>query len=100
MAFFEVKSYITYLRSGPGSTKGFLVVSGSNGRATVRFVAGTPGAPAMIGASLRFEYPVEMMQTVIDMVRNEKPIYVIYNEDLTIVQFGTSEEPVGEEERS
>ena len=92
--------YWLYLRSGSSSTKGFLYLVSDNGTTMIRFTKDTPAAPTRTGNHITCQYPVEMMQGVLDTVRNEKPIYVIYDSNLARVDIGTAEEPIGESEPS
>ena len=43
-------------------------------------------------------YPISMYHNILDMLRNEKPIYFRYTEDLNIGFIRTGKEPVGEGE--
>ena len=53
------------------------------------------------GTTPLFYYRNSELQRVIDLLRNEEPVYLHYSESggsITFVQIGTSIEPVGEEE--
>lgn len=44
-------------------------------------------------------YKFDWYQNVIDMLRNEKPVYLIWDSTTRMARITTDEEPVGEEER-
>lgn len=98
MSVFLVDKYYLSQRSGSRSTKGFVRLYGAEGSATVRFTNDTPAPARKNGSELRFDYPAEMMQVVVDTLRNEKPIYVIYDDALTHVDIGAGDESVGDGE--
>ena len=41
-------------------------------------------------------YPISMYYNIIDLLRNEKPIYFSYNPDLKLGYVRTGKEPIGE----
>ena len=48
------------------------------------------------GGIIRMHLPSTMFQNVLDILRNEKPIYIYFAQNRAFL--GTSKEPIGEEE--
>ncbi len=48
---------------------------------------------------IRMALPASQIHTVVDILRNEGPVYLVWQERLQNAYLGTSQEPVGEGER-
>jgi len=84
----------------------WLFDSGGKGIAFMRFyLPGNPMAPNQFRADLGYplvSYPYAELETMVDILRNEKPLYFTwfdYTPTRCFGSVGTSREPVGESER-
>ncbi|HHI30894.1 hypothetical protein DRN85_07410 [Methanosarcinales archaeon] len=103
MATKEAKSYsILFYGSPQGyqTNRAQIQLSGSDGKtiAWIRF-----NDPGMFfendyesGGIIRMHLPSAMFQNVLDVLRNEKPVYIYFAQNRGFLS--TSKEPVGEEE--
>lgn len=101
----EVASYsLLFYGSSTGyqATRAQIQLSDANGQtlAWVRFKdPGMPFEDDYEGAGIiRMHLPSDMFQSVLDVLRNEKPIYVYFAAGRGFL--GSSSEPIGEEESS
>lgn len=67
-------------------------------RGLARFTDETPLPPVTFGGSLTLWYPTSMFDAILTMLREEKPIFLIHNQDYNLADLATDPEPVGEEE--
>jgi hypothetical protein len=67
-------------------------------RATVLFTDERPLPAPTSGRALSMWFAAEMLPNVMDMLRHDKPVYVVYNDPLTLADLATGDEPIGEEE--
>lgn len=55
-------------------------------------------AAASSGGQVNVQLPMSQFDRVIDMLRNEKPVYFSWNSETPSVRLSTNKEPVGEQE--
>ncbi len=108
--WFMVKNYkisLGFESSGGGGgpkSRGYLACLGDNEHCFVVYFSapGNEMAPPCCSSDATFgsiDVPVDEMQHYVDLVRNEKPVYVYLNSDKPQWNsISTSKEPVGEEE--
>jgi hypothetical protein len=102
---FELKNYTYYQFSGrdgsPGVFKAVAICFSGDGKTAYLYFDGTttplPEAHKN-GNSYFLYYRYADMGNIIDMLRNEKPVYLIYMPDGPNSRVSTSSEPVGEGE--
>ncbi|AXT49762.1 hypothetical protein D1818_02610 [Aquimarina sp. BL5] len=101
---FQVQTYSYYNWSSRNTGKTNLILRGSGGQTcSVRFIedpnAVLPDA-TQSGSYYSFYYHHNQLQHLIDMLRNESPIYVYFNNDngFNNSRISTASEPVGEGE--
>ncbi|WP_298540185.1 hypothetical protein [uncultured Aquimarina sp.] len=101
---FQVQTYSYYNWSSRNTGKTNLILRGSGGQTcSVRFIedsnAVLPDA-TQFGSYYSFYYHHNQLQHLIDMLRNENPIYVYFNNDngFNNSRISTANEPVGEGE--
>jgi hypothetical protein len=106
-ASFQVATYEYYNWSSRNHEKTNLVLKGAGGQTcSVRFVEDAEtDIPAAQQASPNFYifyYHRSQLQHLIDMLRNEKPIFVFFNNDggFNNSRISTTNEPVGEGEEA
>ena len=104
-ATFQVTTYQYYNWSSRSSGKTNLVLKGAAGKTcSVWFVedlaANLPPAQEVAPNFYAFYYHHSQLQHLIDMLRNEKPITVFFNNDngFNNSRISTTDEPVGEGE--
>lgn len=104
-ATFQVTTYQYYSWSSRSSGKTNLVLKGAAGKTcSVWFVddlaASLPPAQEVAPNFYAFYYHHSQLQHLIDMLRNEKPITVFFNNDngFNNSRISTTDEPVGEGE--
>jgi hypothetical protein len=99
----EVKSYHILFYGSPAGYQTnraqITVYDGSNQpKAYIRF--NDPGmffeADSMVGGIIRMHLPSAMFENVLDVLRNEKPVYINFNQNIGLLS--TSKEPIGEGE--
>ncbi len=101
---FEIKSYQYYgFSSRDSSAKAVAICTGDGGKVTyVHFLGGTgdlPESRKIDDNRFIMYYGYSDMSNIIDMLRNEKPIYFIYvPEGTNNTRLSTGSEPVGEGE--
>ncbi len=54
--------------------------------------------PALSGSRVTLYYHMSMLDTIVDMLRNEDSVYLFYNIDSKLGYLNTGKEEVGEEE--
>ena len=103
----EIKRYGMKIYGGPqGSGRGkrasiFLFDKDNRGIGTIDFWEEGIKLPAdQLSESLgvQFSLYITRMDDVVDMLRNEKPVFIAWQESLKNAYIGTSTEPVGEGE--
>ena len=106
-ASFKVKTYQYYNWSSRKSCKTNLILKGTGGETcSVWFVedpsADLPKAKVVAPNYYAFYYHHYQLEHLIDMLRNEKPITVFFNDNNNFnnSRISTSDEPVGEGEES
>ncbi len=106
-ASFQVVTYQYYDWSSRMTGKTNLILKGAGGETcSVWFVesltASLPPAQQVAPNYYAFYYHHSQLEHLIDMVRNEKPIYVFFNNDNSFnnSRISTTDEPVGEGEES
>lgn len=101
---FEIKRYTYYdFSSRDSGSQAVAICTGDAGKTVyVHFVGGTgdlPAAQKLDDNRFILYYRHANMPNIVDMVRNEKPIYLIYVPDGTNnTRLSTGSEPVGEGE--
>jgi hypothetical protein len=106
MAIFteEVKSYSALVRTTVGDQKANVNLVTEKYSFYITFYKDglTPPVPTspIIGGRQHVYLHVcfDQYQGIIDLLRNEKPIYAFYRDDVKLGYVGTSTEPVGEAE--
>jgi len=105
--FFEVTTYQYYNWSSRSTGKTNLILKGAGGETcSVWFeeddTASLPEANEAAPNYYAFYYHHRQLPHLIDMLRNEKPIYVFFNNDngFNNSRISTTDEPVGEGEES
>jgi hypothetical protein len=110
--YFEIETYNTFLFNKFLTTKqgvtitarGMIICNGDDvQQVRAYFLAeGSPAPDPFVdrdGKRLQMFLPYQMMQSWIDLLRNEKPIYAVYDTDNPQWSYvSTLSEPVGEEE--
>lgn len=106
-ATFQVATYQYYDWSSRSTGKTNLVLKGVGGETcSVWFVeddgAALPAAHEVVPNYYAFYYHHRQLDHLIDMLRNEKPIYVFFNNDMGFnnSRIATTHEPIGEGEES
>ena len=106
-ASFQVATYQYYDWSSRSAGKTNLILKGTGGETcSVWFVedanAALPAAQVVAANYYAFYYHHSQLDHLIDMLRNEKPISVLFNDDngFNNSRISTSDEPVGEGEES
>lgn len=106
-ATFEVTTYEYYDWSSRSTGKSNLLLRGEGGQTCSVWFVEDPSAelPAAeeVGANwYAFYYHHSQLDHLIDMLRNEKPIFVYFNDDngFPNSRISTTDEPVGEGEQS
>jgi hypothetical protein len=106
-ASFQVVTYQYYSWSSRRTGKTNLILKGAGGETcSVWFVeddsADLPEAHEVAPNYYAFHYHHRQLQHLIDMLRNEKPIFVFFNNDdgFNNSRISTTHEPVGEGEES
>ncbi|PKV51262.1 hypothetical protein ATE84_3336 [Aquimarina sp. MAR_2010_214] len=103
---FQVKTYSYYNWSSRSLGKTNLILNGVGGETCSVWFREDPNAvlPAatVSGSYYSFYYHHDQLQHLIDMLRNESPIYVYFNNDngFNNSRISTANEPVGEGEMS
>ena len=101
MATWEVGTYRLYQYSGREvGTKAVIRLEESGGSHALHayFTTSSPLPSNTISGSFYFlYYPFDMFSTMMEMLREEKPIYV-HEYGAANIYVGTHQEPVGEEE--
>jgi hypothetical protein len=104
-ATFQVATYQYYDWSSRVTGKTNLILKGAGGETCyVRFVedpaANLPAAAQGSPVSFEFYYHHSQLDHLIDMLRNEKPVTVFFNNDNGFAnsRISTTDEPVGEGE--
>ncbi|WP_103068188.1 hypothetical protein [Aquimarina sediminis] len=101
---FQVESYSYYNWSSRNNGKSNLILKGATGQVCSVWFKEGPNAvlPAATntGSYYSFYYHHDQLQHLIDMLRNENPIYVYFNNDNNFnnSRISTGNEPVGEGE--
>jgi hypothetical protein len=105
-ATFEVKTYAYYDWSSRTTGKSNLMLRGDAGQTCSVWFVEDPTAELPAAAQLNpnwfvFYYHHQQLDHLIDMLRNEKPIYVYFNDDNDFPnsRISTTDEPIGEGER-
>ena len=107
MAILNIDTYSTYYFHGKWDTNGPVAVvklrdNGANKWAQINFYSGGSNSlnnPIIeIGSTVFVNMHTDMVEPVIDTLRNEKPIFFNYNTGTNYAYLGNSTEPVGEEE--
>jgi len=103
-ATFQVSTYQYYNWSSRGTGKTNLILKGGGSTCSVWFVE-DPAAPLQAAQQVApnyfaFYYHHHQLQHLIDMLRNESPVTVFFNNDngFNNSRISTSDEPVGEGE--
>lgn len=103
---FEVKTYVYYDWSSREIGKTNLILKGDEGRTcSVWFVedpaAELPQAEEVAPDWYAFYYHHQQLDHLIDMLRNEKPIFVYFDNEngFSNSRISTTDEPIGEGER-
>ncbi len=106
-ANFEVETYQYYDWSSRSTGKTNLVLKGTGGEmCAVWFIeneeANLPEAREAAADRYEFYYHHSQLQHLIDMLRNEKPIFVFFDNDngFRNSRISTTDEPVGEGEET
>jgi hypothetical protein len=104
-AEFEVATYNYYLWSSRERGKVNLILKGTGGQTcSVWFTedpdAELPSATEEAPNYYAFRYHLHQLPVLVDMLRNEKPVYVYFNNDngWDNSRISTADEPVGEGE--
>jgi hypothetical protein len=104
-ASFQVRTYMYYDWSSRSTGKTNLILKGAGGETcSVWFVenaaANLTPAQQVAPNSYAFHYHHYQLDHLIDMLRNEKPIYVFFDNDngFNNSRISTTDEPVGEGE--
>ncbi|MCY1722835.1 hypothetical protein OU798_20980 [Prolixibacteraceae bacterium Z1-6] len=104
-ASFEVKTYRYYNWSSRSTGKTNLILKGTGGETcSVWFIEdpthNLPTACKVAENYYAFYYHHYQLDTIVDMLRNESPIYVFFNDEnhLNNSRISTTDEPVGEGE--
>jgi hypothetical protein len=99
----EVTSYSVLVYGGPDgyqTNRAQIQLTGANNTVLAWLRFNDPGmafeADSMDGGIIRMHLPSTMFQSVLDILRNEKPLNVYFAQNRGF--FGTSSEPVGEGE--
>ncbi len=102
---FPVSTYLYYNWSSRKTGKTNLILKGTGGQTcSVWFVenetANLPDAQEIAANYYAFYYHHHQLTHLIDMLRNEKPIYVTFNNESGFAnsRISTSDEPIGEGE--
>jgi hypothetical protein len=102
---FQISTYNYYNWSSRKTGKTNLILKGTAGQTcSVWFIedesAALPAAYEVAANYFAFYYHHSQLQHLIDMLRNEKPIYATFNTDFGGVnsRISTTDEPVGEGE--
>jgi hypothetical protein len=106
-ASFQAVTYYYYDWSSRKTAKSNLILKGTEGETCVVWfvedpAADLPAAQQLAPNSFAFHYHHSQLQHLIDMLRNEKPIYVMFNNDngFNNSRIATTDEPVGEGEET
>jgi hypothetical protein len=105
-ASFQVSTYQYYNWSSRASGKTNLILKGGGNTCSVWFVedptAVLPSAQQVNPTYFSFYYHHSQLPHLIDMLRNESPITVFFNNDngFNNSRISTSDEPIGEGEES
>lgn len=106
-ATFQVATYQYYDWSSRKTGKTNLILKGAGGETcSVWFVedpaAALPAAQEVAPNYYAFYYHHSQLQHLIDMLRNESPIFVFFNNDMGFnnSRISTTDEPVGEGEQT
>lgn len=106
-ATFQVATYQYYDWSSRTTGKTNLILKGAGGETcSVWFVedpaAALPAAQEVAPNYYAFYYHHSQLQHLIDMLRNESPIFVFFNNDMGFnnSRISTTDEPVGEGEQT
>lgn len=101
MTAWKVRSYRIYQYAGRDSgTRAVIRLEREDGPDVVHacFTTASPLPKSSFSSSLQFfYYPFDMFAPMMEMLREEKPIWV-YSEDEENLYIGTHDEPVGEAE--
>ena len=104
-ATFQVATYEYYDWSSRKTGKSNLILRGAAGQTCSVWFVEDPAADLKAAYQVApnyyaFYYHHSQLQHLIDMLRNEKPIYVFFNDDggLPNSRISTTDEPVGEGE--
>ena len=103
---FEVKNYAVSLFSGANLrfNQRIMLYGGEGGDAVAYFyeegvnMPPPTGPDPATGNMIRLSYRSNRFGSVLDLLRNEKPIYVFYDEGGNYGAIGTTVEEIGEEE--
>ena len=99
----EIKRYALRIHSGPDGDKNDVraaihLFGEDNHLAGVAYFysAGNPLPDAKNETFIEFGFPISLYSSVLDMLRNENPIYLAWQEARSRAYLGTTQEPVGE----
>lgn len=103
MAAIEITSYHILFYGSPGgyqTNRAQIALYDSNGKTAAYVRFNDPGmffeSDYESGGIIRMHLPSAMFENVLDVLRNEKPIYIYFGASTALL--ATSLEPVGEEE--
>ena len=98
----EIKSYRVYLTNGPNFAFGAILLYNTEGQyfARISCLATNASQPTQGSNGIYYlHYPRDQYQDIIDLLRNEGPVYLWPQTDtFPYASLGTSPEPVGEGE--